>query len=45
MKDLDAACRELESNGLDFASPYLARPLTDEELLAVIAAHQAQTDS
>lgn len=45
MKDFDAACLELEKNGLDFASPFLARPLTDEELLAVIAEHQAQTGS
>jgi len=45
MKDFDAACLELEKNGLDFASPFLARPLTDEELLAVIAEQQAQTGS
>ena len=45
LRDFDAACRELEKNGLDFASPFPARPLTDEELLAVIAEYQAQTDS
>lgn len=43
MKDFDAACRELAKDGLDFASPFLARPLSDEELLAVIAEYQAQT--
>ena len=45
LKDFDAACLELEKNGLDFAPPFLARPLTDEELLAVIAEYQAKTDS
>jgi len=45
IKAFDEACRELEKRGIDFVAAPQAPSFTDEQLLVIVAEHQAQTSS